>query len=169
MIFAVIRMQKPLLQCGRNPTKKIVTLMVTHPSIRTFFLTKTGNLLNKAFGNEHIPQNQTLLPSPQKKATTKRKARTKSGVYVGYMARRTNNKIKNKMTRLQFFIDHIGKPVFRARNGCKGNKGKPCSICEYNYQNGLIVEDRIHASSLASIEGRNKHKILWKHRRKERQ
>lgn len=56
------------------------------------------------------------------------------------------------MTRLQFFIDHIGKPVFRARNGCKGNKGKPCSICEYNYQNGLIVEDRIHASSLASIE-----------------
>ena len=56
------------------------------------------------------------------------------------------------MTRLQFFIDHIGKPVFRQRNGCKGDKGKPCSICEYNYQNGLIVADESHASSLASIE-----------------
>ncbi len=56
------------------------------------------------------------------------------------------------MTRLQFFIDHIGKPVFRQRNGCKGNKGKPCSICEHNYQNGLIVADELHASSLASIE-----------------
>lgn len=56
------------------------------------------------------------------------------------------------MSRLQFFIDHIGKPVFRQRNGCKGNKGKPCSICEHNYQNGLIVADELHASSLASIE-----------------
>ena len=56
------------------------------------------------------------------------------------------------MSRLQFFIDHIGKPVFRQRNGCKGNKGKPCSICEHNYQNGLIVADETHASYLASIE-----------------
>ena len=56
------------------------------------------------------------------------------------------------MNRIQFFIDHIGKPVFRQRNGCKGNKGKPCSICEHNYQNGLIVADELHASSLASIE-----------------
>jgi hypothetical protein len=56
------------------------------------------------------------------------------------------------MTRLQFFIDHIGKPVFRQRNGCKGNKGKPCSICEHNYQNGLLIEDELHASYLVEIE-----------------
>lgn len=56
------------------------------------------------------------------------------------------------MTRLQFFIDHIGKRVFRTRNGCKSGNGKPCSICEHNYQNGLIVADELHASSLASIE-----------------
>ena len=56
------------------------------------------------------------------------------------------------MTRLQFFIDHIGKRVFRTRNGCKSGNGKPCSICEHNYQNGLIIADESHASSLASIE-----------------
>jgi len=56
------------------------------------------------------------------------------------------------MTRLQFFIDHIGKPVFRPRNGCKSRSGKPCSICEHNYQNGLIIADESHASYLAMIE-----------------
>ena len=56
------------------------------------------------------------------------------------------------MSRLQFFIDHIGKRIFRPRNGCKGNKGKNCAHCEDVYQNGLIVEDKTHASALASIE-----------------
>ena len=56
------------------------------------------------------------------------------------------------MNRLQFFIDHIGKRVFRPRNGCKGNKGKSCDHCERSYQNGLIVEDEAHASYLAMIE-----------------
>ena len=56
------------------------------------------------------------------------------------------------MNKLQFFIDHIGKRIFRTRNECKANKGHNCSICEDVYQNGLIVEDSIHASYLASIE-----------------
>ena len=56
------------------------------------------------------------------------------------------------MTRLQFFIGHIGKRIFRTRNGCKAHNGKNCSICEHVYQNGLIVEDSIHASYLESIE-----------------
>ena len=56
------------------------------------------------------------------------------------------------MSRLQFFLDHIGKRVFRPLNGCKGNKGKSCAHCEDVYQNGLIVEDELHASYLASIE-----------------
>ena len=60
------------------------------------------------------------------------------------------------MTRLQFFIDHIGKRVFRPRNGCKGNKGKSCDHCERSYQNGLIVEDEAHASYLAMIEAETK-------------
>lgn len=49
-------------------------------------------------------------------------------------------------TRLHFFIDHVGKPIFRTRNGCS------CELCERTYENGLIVQDKVHASSLASIE-----------------
>ena len=56
------------------------------------------------------------------------------------------------MSRLQFFLDHIGKRVFRPLNGCKGNKGKSCAHCEDVYKNGLIVEDSIHASYLESVE-----------------
>ena len=56
------------------------------------------------------------------------------------------------MNRIQFFIDHIGKRVFRLRNECKANKGQNCAHCEDVYQNGLIVEDSIHASYLESIE-----------------
>jgi hypothetical protein len=56
------------------------------------------------------------------------------------------------MTDLQKFIDHIGKRVFRPRNGCKANNGKNCAHCEDVYQNGLIVADETHASYLASIE-----------------
>lgn len=56
------------------------------------------------------------------------------------------------MNRIQFFIDHIGKRVFRLRNECKANKGQNCAHCEDVYQNGLIVEDELHASYLASIE-----------------
>ena len=50
------------------------------------------------------------------------------------------------MSRLQFFIDHIGKPVFIPRNGCTSE------LWERWYQHGLIVEDLTHASYLASIE-----------------
>lgn len=56
------------------------------------------------------------------------------------------------MSRLQFFIDHIGKRIFRPRNECKAHKGKNCAHCEDVYQNGLIVEDSIHASYLESVE-----------------
>ena len=56
------------------------------------------------------------------------------------------------MNRLQFFIDHIGKRIFRPRNECKAHKGKNCAHCEDVYQNGLIVADETHASYLASIE-----------------
>jgi len=50
------------------------------------------------------------------------------------------------MNRLQFFIDHIGLPVFRTRNGCR------CPHCEDVYQNGLIIDDETHAHYLTSIE-----------------
>ena len=56
------------------------------------------------------------------------------------------------MNRLQFFIDHIGKRIFRTRNGCKAHNGKNCSICEHVYQNGLIVEDELHASYVCDVE-----------------
>ena len=50
------------------------------------------------------------------------------------------------MTRLQFFIDHIGKRVFRTKNTC------PCKSCIDVYENGLIVNDERIASYLASVE-----------------
>jgi len=56
------------------------------------------------------------------------------------------------MSRLQFFIDHIGKRVFRPMNECKAHNGKNCAHCEDVYKNGLIVEDSIHASYLESVE-----------------
>ena len=56
------------------------------------------------------------------------------------------------MSRLQFFIDHIGKKIFRTRNECNANKGHNCAHCEDVYQNGLIVESESHASYLSSIE-----------------
>ena len=56
------------------------------------------------------------------------------------------------MNRIQFFIDHIGKRVFRLRNECKANKGQNCAHCEDVYQNGLIVEAELQASYLASVE-----------------
>jgi hypothetical protein len=52
----------------------------------------------------------------------------------------------NYKEREQWFLDRIGKIVYRNRNGCS------CEICEKNYQDGLYLTDKLHAQYLYEIE-----------------
>lgn len=45
----------------------------------------------------------------------------------------------NKVNVLQWFIDRIGKKIYRINNSCS------CPICIHTYENGLIVDDKFHA------------------------
>lgn len=49
--------------------------------------------------------------------------------------------------REQWFIDRIGKRVFRESNGCK------CETCKRITNDGLIIFDEQHASYLCDVEG----------------
>lgn len=48
--------------------------------------------------------------------------------------------------REQWFIDRIGRTVYRNEDSCS------CPICKNVYDNGLIVHDQYHASYLYEIE-----------------
>jgi len=48
--------------------------------------------------------------------------------------------------REQWFIDRIGKVVYRNRDGCT------CPVCEEVYQHGLHITDEYHALYVAEIE-----------------
>lgn len=47
--------------------------------------------------------------------------------------------------REQFFIDRIGKRVYR-------NAACPCLVCQNIHKNGIIVENELHANYLADME-----------------
>lgn len=47
---------------------------------------------------------------------------------------------------LQWFIDRIGKRVFRDKNLCN------CGVCKNVFQNGLIITDKQHAQYLYDIQ-----------------
>lgn len=49
-------------------------------------------------------------------------------------------------SRLIWFKGHIGRVVFRTRNGCDC---KPCAIV---YEEGLIVRNIVHANHLVEME-----------------
>lgn len=49
------------------------------------------------------------------------------------------------MDRLQWFIDRIGKRVYRNHHDC-------CEHCETVYKGGLIIADENHANYLYDIE-----------------
>lgn len=49
--------------------------------------------------------------------------------------------------RKQWFIDRIGKRVFRETNGCK------CETCKRITNEGLVIFDKQHASYLFDVEG----------------
>lgn len=51
--------------------------------------------------------------------------------------------------REQWFVDRIGKIVFRNDTNC--NDGE-CKICLHVYENGLLIDDRMHALYLAELE-----------------
>ena len=59
-------------------------------------------------------------------------------------SQRRNRKV---MTHdLQWFIDRIGKRVFRDRGNCD------CAVCKTVLVNGLIIEDRFHANYLYDVQ-----------------
>lgn len=49
--------------------------------------------------------------------------------------------------RLQWFIDRIGKRVYRNKTSCE------CQPCAEVYANGLIINDELHADYLCDLEG----------------
>jgi hypothetical protein len=61
--------------------------------------------------------------------------------------------------RGQWFVDRIGKRVFREETSC------PCSTCKNVGENGLIINDEMHASYLQDIEymyNINGHKLTYR-------
>lgn len=48
--------------------------------------------------------------------------------------------------RKQWFLDRIGKKVYRNSNGCD------CDICKSVKKNGLVIEDEMHANYLYDVE-----------------
>jgi hypothetical protein len=49
--------------------------------------------------------------------------------------------------REQWFIDRVGKTIYRNRDGCT------CFVCEQVYQQGLYLADEYHALYVSEIEG----------------
>lgn len=47
--------------------------------------------------------------------------------------------------RLQWFIDRIGKRVWRNKTSCK------CEVCKRIYEQGLIISDERHAMYLDDV------------------
>ena len=51
--------------------------------------------------------------------------------------------------RLKWFIDRIGKKVYRNKDNC------PCDMCNHVYLNGLTIINDTHASYLYDVEAEN--------------
>lgn len=54
---------------------------------------------------------------------------------------------KQYQERKAWFLDRVGKLVFRNSNSC------PCEICKCVEEDGLIIADRDHAIYLLDVEG----------------
>lgn len=48
--------------------------------------------------------------------------------------------------RRQWFIDRIGKRIFRNKTSCK------CEVCNNGYTDGVFISDEMHAEYLFSVE-----------------
>lgn len=61
--------------------------------------------------------------------------------------------------REQWFLDRIGKRIYRENNGC------PCEVCQKITDTGLIIADEMHASYLNDVEAmynaESEHKLKY--------
>lgn len=53
---------------------------------------------------------------------------------------------RERTAREQWFLDRIGKVVFRDDDGC------PCAICKNAVEHGILINDEVHAMYLYEIE-----------------
>lgn len=53
--------------------------------------------------------------------------------------------------RKQWFLERIGKRVFRNHVGC------PCDICESGYEYGVVIDDALSADYLCEVEATGNH------------
>jgi len=58
-----------------------------------------------------------------------------------------HNKPNKIPARLQWFLDRIGKTVYRNKNSCD------CKTCEDVYVNGLLIKDELQANYVWDMEG----------------
>jgi hypothetical protein len=58
----------------------------------------------------------------------------------------TKQKVKGKFHNLLWFKERVGKKVFRNESSCK------CIVCTFNFKNGLIISDELHAQYLFDIQ-----------------
>lgn len=58
----------------------------------------------------------------------------------------TEEQEKEYQERKQWFLDRVGKRVFREETSC------PCESCKRNGNNGLIIANEMHAIYLQDIE-----------------
>ena len=49
--------------------------------------------------------------------------------------------------RCQWFIDRIGKRIYRTKTSCD------CKTCTRVYNEGLVIEDKFHATYVSDISG----------------
>jgi hypothetical protein len=54
---------------------------------------------------------------------------------------------ENYKRRQQWFVDRIGRRVYRGKTSC------PCAVCTNVSEEGLIIADEMHAHYLHDIEG----------------
>jgi hypothetical protein len=51
-----------------------------------------------------------------------------------------------KNNRKQWFIDRIGKIIFRSETTCK------CSVCNSGFNNGILIKNELQANYLYDVE-----------------
>lgn len=56
------------------------------------------------------------------------------------------NKCDNYEQRKQWFMDRIGKIVYRTKTTCD------CEVCTNAYENGIVIADEMHAIYLCDME-----------------
>ncbi len=78
----------------------------------------------------------------------------KSGIVYTFCSNDCLIKFRNvflNSNNIEWFLDRIGKKVYRSKTSCS------CEICQHVYENGLIIENKMHAMYIAELEGLSFH------------